>query len=300
MKHNLRTVLQLGLAAAVCAHVGAGLSLAAEWAPAVSIDPGGINNVNTPALEGCPIESPDGRTLYFASNRPGGQGGIDIWVAFRDGPNDPWSDPQNLPSSVNSASDDFCPTPLPGGELLFVSRRPGGCGLNTADIYLTSLHPVRGWLDPSNLGCDVNSAGEEFAPSYVGAGGGMLFFSSNRDGLHKIYVSPRLPDGLFDSPTEVSELSAPGFNSVRPNVSADGREIVFDSDRQGGFGGADIWGATRTSVFDAWSAPVNQGPNVNSASPETRPSLSRNGSRLYFGTGKAGGQGSSDIQVSNR
>ena len=46
----------------------------ADWGPAVSIDPGGRNNINTSALEGCPIESPDGRSLFFASNRAGGQG----------------------------------------------------------------------------------------------------------------------------------------------------------------------------------------------------------------------------------
>ncbi len=300
MKLNLRTVIQLGLAIAICGSVSAGVPPAAEWGPAVSIDPGGINGVNTPALEGCPIESPNGRSLFFASNRPGGHGGIDLWVAFRNGPHDSWGDPQRMPPFVNSEFDDFCPTPLPGGELLFVSRRPGGCGENTADIYFTRLHPVLGWLDPVNLGCEVNSPGEEFAPSYVAAYGGMLFFSSNRDGVHKIYVSSSLRDGGFGPPTEVVNLNSPGFNTARPNVSQDGRQIVFDSDRPGGLGGTDIWGATRISVFHDWSPPVNLGPNVNSASSESRASLSRNGHRLHFGSSKPGGQGSSDIYVSIR
>jgi Tol biopolymer transport system component len=128
----------------------------------------------------------------------------------------------------------------------------------------------------------------------------MLFFSSNRDGTHKVYVSLRQPDGLFGAPVEVAELNAPGFNTFRPNVSQDGREIVFDSDRPGGLGGPDIWSATRPSVFHAWSAPVNLGPNVNSASADTRPSFSRNGQRLYFGSARPGGQGSSDIYISTR
>ena len=298
MKMKLRTHIKLGLATAIYTTLSAGLSLANEWGPAVNIDSGGIIGINTPAVEGCPIESTNGNLLFFASNRPGGHGGIDIWVAFRHGPNDPWSDPLNLP--INSAADDFCPTPLPGGDLLFVSRRAGGCSQSGSDIYQTRLHPVNGWLEPENLGCDVNSPGDEFSPSYAPAGGGMLFFSSNRDGLHKIYVSARLENGVFDSPTEVVELSALGFNSARPNVSQDGREIVFDSDRPGGFGLFDIWAATRDSAFDLWSAPFNLGPNVNSAAAETRPSLSRNGGRLLFGSTKAGGQGSSDIYVSER
>ena len=172
--------------------------------------------------------------------------------------------------------------------------------VSDSDIYYTSLHPVLGWLQPVNLGCEVNSPGDEFAPSYVAGGGGKLFFSSNRDGTHKIYVSAGSQNGWFDPPTEVVELNLPGFNSVRPNVRQDGRQIVFDSDRPGGAGGSDIWAATRISVRHAWSPPVNLGPNVNSASPETRPSLSRNGKRLYFGSGKPGGEGSSDIYVSSR
>jgi hypothetical protein len=296
----MKTVIQFGLTAAACVFAGAGLAQAANWGPASSVDPGGFNNVNTPALEGCPAESPDGRMLFLASNRDGGQGGIDIWVAFRDGPHQPWSDPVNLPPPVNSAWDDFCPTPLTGGELLFVSRRDGGCGEGSSDIYFTRLHPTQGWLEPVHLGCEVNSAGDEFAPSYVEAGGGMLFFSSNRDGTHKIYVSAQEPDGWFGPPTEVVELNAPGFNTLRPNVSHDGREIVFDSDRPGGFGGFDIWSATRANVLQPWSAPVNLGPNVNSVFSETRASLSRNGKRLHFGSARPGGQGSSDIYLSTR
>jgi len=294
-----QSIIAVGLALAAITARPVARADTAQWGPAVSIDPGGINNVNTPAQEGCPIESPDGRSLFFASNRAGGQGGIDIWVAFRDGPNQPWSDPHVMPPWVNSAYDDFCPTPLSGGKLFFVSRRPGGCGVNDSDIYYTSLHPVLGWLPPVNLGCEVNSPGDEFSPSYVAAGGGKLFFSSNRDGAHKIYVSAGSQNGWFDPPTEAVELNLAGFNSVRPNVRQDGRQIVFDSDRPGGLGGFDIWTATRISVYHAWSPPVNLGPNVNSSFPETRPSFSRNGKRLYFGSGRPG-EGSSDIHVSNR
>jgi hypothetical protein len=280
-------------------HPGSGfyrLFQLSPWNPAVSIDPDGLNNVNTAAMEGCPIESPDGRSLFFASNRAGGQGGIDIWMARRDALSEPWRDAENLQLGVNSAFDDFCPTPLPDGGLLFVSRRPNGCSEDSADIFLISN---QGLLGPRILNCEVNSAGDEFSPSYLPAGGGTLFFSSNRDGAHKIYASAGQLPG-FGEPVEVTELNAPGFDTFRPNVSADGLEIVFDSDRPGGLGGPDIWSATRASVLDTWGAPVNLGPNVNSDSAETRPSLSGDGSRLTFGSTRPGGQGSSDIYVSTR
>src|SRR5919198_2185292 len=69
-----------------------------DWSPATRVEaqPGTADSFNGPALDGCPFIARDGRTFYMASNRPGGVGGIDIWVAHRDGPNDPWGAPENL------------------------------------------------------------------------------------------------------------------------------------------------------------------------------------------------------------
>jgi Tol biopolymer transport system component len=269
------------------------------WQPAVSIDPNGLRGVNTGALEGCPAESPDGGSLFFASNRAGGQGGLDIWVAHREGEDQPWGEPQALPEPVNSAHNDFCPTPLPGGRLLFVSNRGSACG-GGADIYQTRLHPVRGWLEPEHLGCRVNSFGNEFSPSLVEANGRtMLFFSSDRSGIHDIYMSVLGRDGRWQEPEPVHELNSV-FNDFRPNVRRDGLEIVFDSTRDGG-GPPQIWSSHRQSIDEPWPAPVKLGPNVNLASaPQTRPSFSRDGTRLYFGSVREGGEGDFDIYVSTR
>jgi Tol biopolymer transport system component len=269
------------------------------WQPAVSIDPHGRQGVNTGALEGCPIESPDGATLFFASNREGGQGGIDIWVAHRERDDQPWGDPQNLPEPVNSAANDFCPTPLPGGRLLFVSNRGSECGVG-ADIYQTRLHPVRGWLEPEHLGCTVNSFGNEFSPSLVEANGRtLLFFSSDRRGIHDIYVSVLGRDGHWEEPEPVEALNSV-FDDFRPSVRKDGLEIVFDSTRDGA-GPPQIWSAQRQSLDEPWSAPVKLGPNVNIASsPQMRPSFSWDGTRLYFGSAREGGEGDLDIYVSTR
>ena len=263
-----------------------------HWGPAVRVN--GSVLLNTPALEGCPSESPDGRSLYFATNRAGD---IDIYVSHRQ-PNGEWGDPEALPkgtNSVNSVANDYCPTALPGDRLMFVSERNDGlnCGTGTADIYETYYRPTEGWAAPAHLGCVVNSAGSEFAPSYVAAGGGMLFFSSNRGsaGKHAIYVSVRGSDEEWQEPIPVAELNATGYNTFRPNVTADGREIVFDSDRPTSTG-ADIWYAYRENVNAPWSAPVRLagggGTAVNSAAGETRASLSRDGQRLYFGSNRDG------------
>src|SRR5688500_9209567 len=94
-------------------------ALSADWGAAVPV-PGTVL-LNTSASEGCPHESPNGRSLFFASNRTANNN--DIYVSQRQ-PDGTWGDPERLPNTVNSpTANDYCPTPLPGGGLLFVSER---------------------------------------------------------------------------------------------------------------------------------------------------------------------------------
>lgn len=270
-----------------------------NWADAQTIEslPGSSSAVNTEALEGCPIQSPDGMSLYMASNRPGGLGGIDIWVAHRSSTSEGFGTPVNLGAPVNSSANDFCPTPVRGKGLFFVSNRAGGCG--GADIYFARLSPNHGWTTPAHLGCTVNSAGDEFSPAYVEEdGSGALYFSSNGSGSHDIYRSVQQSDGTFATPQSVAELNT-SHDEFRPNVRKDGLEIVFDSNRPGGLGATDIYAATRSSVDEPWSTPVNLGGAINSDAAESRASLSWDGRTLVFGSTRAG-EGSSDIYVSTR
>ena len=272
-----------------------------DWATAQKIDEIGGNSteLNTPSIDGCPIQSPDGRSLYMASTRPGGLGGIDIWVAHRASTDDPWGTPENLGEPVNSPADDFCPTPVRGGGLLFVSREalPGSCGMG--DIYFTRRNPVQGWSEPENLGCTwnggPNSALDEMGPSYVEAGGtDRLYFSSGPD----IYVSERQADGSFGPSAPVTELNS-AASDIQPNVRKDGLEVVFASNRRAGTD-QDIWTATRSSVDAPFSAPVRLGDAVNTTlASETRPSLSWDGTQLLFGR-SPGPEGMSDIFVAVR
>jgi hypothetical protein len=83
-------------------------------------------------------------------------------------------------------------------------------------------------------------------------------------------------------------------------VRRDGLEIVFDSNRPGGLGGLDLWTATRTSTSGAWVGVSNLGANVNSAANDLRASLSWDATTLYFGSTRAGGEGSQDLFVTTR
>jgi hypothetical protein len=305
-------ILVVGIALLVLATAAAAVAAGPDfsaWSTAEKIDEiaGNHADLNTPSLDGCPIQSPDGLSLYMASNRPGGKGLLDIWVATRASTSDPWGAPVNLPEPINSAADDFCPTPIHGDGLLFVSRRVVEgvtCGLG--DIYFTRLNPAQGWSEPEHLACapeGPNSALDEQGPSYMQ---GRLYFSrSSAAVLGDLYVSEMSGDMRFGPASLIAELSDAGANDIQPNVRNDGREIVFSSNRTGGQGGQDIWSATRVSVGDPWSTPVNLGVSVNTSFGESRPSLSWDAQQLLFGragpvgTGE-GGAGASDIYVATR
>lgn len=298
----LATTILVAVAAAA-----AGAMHFSPWGTAVKIDeiPGWSPELNTPFVDGCPIQSPDSLSLYMASNRPGGRGLLDIWVAHRASTDAPFGAPENLGEPVNSAADEFCPTPVRGGGLFFVSREalPGSCGLG--DIYFTRFNPAHGWSEPTHLACapdGPNTPLDEQGPSYVEAGGqASLYFSSSSGSVPgDIYVSERLTDGTYGPASPVAELNSAG-NDIQPNVRKDGLEVVLSSNYgyPGARGGQDVYASTRDSVSDPWSVPVNLGDGVNTAAAETRPSMSWDAQTLLFGRAP-GPEGMTDIYLSTR
>lgn len=293
-------VFAAAAAVAVCSSAFAMPNEFTGWSPAVRVEAAGADAAfNGPSLDGCPFISRDDKTFYMASNRPGGLGGIDIWVSHRASADEPWGAPVNVGAPVNSAANDFCPTIARDGHLFyFVSNRANGCGGD--DIYVTRLRSD-GWDPVTNLGCDVNSAGNEASPFPLpeSADGPVLYFSSTKAGSADLYVSES-HGGVFSLAAPIAELNTPAQDG-QPNVRRDGLEIFFFSNRPGAAGN-DIYAATRSSTQDPWSTPVNLGLNVNSPASETRPSLSWDGTTLYFGSTRAGGgaEGDSDHYVTTR
>lgn len=253
-------------------------------------------NIATGLAGGCPIESRSGNELYVAG---GFEGSLDIFFYQRSGREDSFAnrtkaaDPVSKPATADGDVLDFCPTPLPGKVLMFVSNRAGGCG--GTDIYASRYNPGKDeWSDPRNLGCSPNgpnTEGYELSPSLVETEVGTLLFFSSGDGIglaQDLYQSQMLADGSYSPGMPLVELNTPGaVNDRQPNVGRNGLEIVFASNRDAD-GVGDIWTSTRDSVYEAWSEPVNLSDTVpfsTAGSGESRPSISWDGKRLYYGSG---------------
>jgi outer membrane protein OmpA-like peptidoglycan-associated protein len=125
---------------------------------------------------GHPALSPDGKTLYFASNMPGGFGGIDLWMVSREAGS--WSKPTNLGNAINTSEDEMFPFINDDGSLFFASN--GHPGYGAMDIFC-SRKTATGWSSPVNFHPPINSSFDDFAMAFA-PGCKIGFFSSNRPG----------------------------------------------------------------------------------------------------------------------
>src|SRR5438093_10167976 len=266
--------------------------------------------VNSPADDNRPAISKDGLSLYITSGRPGGVGGLDIWVWRRATVDDPCGPPQTLCPTVNSSVNDVAPAfSRDGHRMYFHSLRPGGCG--PADIYVSRRRDTRddfGWGPPEDLGCVVNTPYVNAGPTIFEdetTGITTLYFTvqNNPPGSDQgfdIYASTRIGDeGAFGPPVLVQELSTP-FRDTRTAIRRDGLEIFLSSGRPGGVGNEDLWVSTRASTLDPWSTPVNLGAVVNTTAFDGGPALSVDGTTLYFHSNRPGGVGGHDLYVTTR
>ncbi len=133
--------------------------------------------INSGGWEAQPALSADGRTLYFVSNRRGGQGGYDIWKSTLQD-NGRWSEPQNLGADINTPYDESSPHIHADNRTLYFSSN-GWPGFGDKDIFKSQLDSSGNWQHPVNLGYPINDHHEQSALS-VSMNGKQAFFSTRR------------------------------------------------------------------------------------------------------------------------
>ncbi len=304
-----------------------------DWSEALNLG-AAVNSVCAVGSTACsdqhPAISKDGLSLYFSSNRPGGCGGLDIWVSQRASIDSPWEAPFNLGCTINSATDDMAVNLSTDGHVMyFHSFRPTeNCG--GGDIYVSRRKNRRDdhdWETPMNLNRVGRDPGENLICGGVNSStfvntpntdAGPTIFNDDARGLtilyftrtdqvanigdFDIYTATLGIDGTWGSVVRDNELSTTPFRDTRTAIRRrDGLEMILSSERPGGIGtvSRDLWVATRSSTYELWSIPVLV-PNVNSAALDGAPALSWDGTELYFFSARLGSTTGNDLYVSTR
>lgn len=192
--------------------------------------------LNTERWESQATVSCDGSTLYFASNRPGGLGGTDIWMSERQ-PDGAWGPARNLGDKINSSGDEEAPFITSDGKALYFSSN-GHPGLGEQDLFVAWKDANDRWTSPINLGPRVNTAYRELG-FFLSADGQTAYFASDRPdgyGGMDIYFF-QLSEQLYSDPITLVEgfvkdsiLGIP----LQVNLDIEGRGTI-PTDKDGRF-----------------------------------------------------------------
>lgn len=152
-----------------------------DWSYAYMLgtDPGDITDINSQYYEPSACLSPDGNTIYFVSDRPGGFGGLDIYKCVKL-PTGRWSKATNVGPTINTPFDEDAPFMHPDGVTLFYSSN-GHKTMGGYDIFFSFLADS-GWLPPQNMGYPINTTDDD------------IFYVMSTDGRRAYFSSVR-PEG---------------------------------------------------------------------------------------------------------
>ncbi|NJB87005.1 outer membrane protein OmpA-like peptidoglycan-associated protein [Lewinella marina] len=171
--------------------------------------------INTRASESQPSLSQDGRLLFFASNRAGGMGNDDIYVAGRN-PDGSWSRPVNLGPSINTSGNDRYPFWAADNRTLYFTST-GRRGMGGADLFKTSVDENNMWEQPTNLGYPLNTAGEE-TNLFIALDGKTAFFSKGVGDDIDIYTF-EMPEKIRPAPATYVQVSVVDDQTDQPLVA---------------------------------------------------------------------------------
>lgn len=266
----------------------------ASWQFAEPVNLGAV--VNSTSQDSTPSISADGLTLYFFSDRPGGEGGWDLWATTRANLSDPWSTPANLGSTLNTAQSEATPSISADGLSLYFER-----GISSRDIWVATRPSTSDpWSSPSSLAA-INSASLDTDPD-IASDGLSLYFGSDRPGGggRDIYVSTRpTTSDPWGTPANLgAAVNGPNLDDG-PSISSDGLSLFFMSDRDDPGGSFDLFVSERASMNSPWSPATKV--NISSPAPisDNAPDISFDGRTLYFGSIRPGGEGTVDLWAAN-
>lgn len=191
--------------------------------------------------------------LWFASNRPGGAGGFDLYrMPYRDGV---FGTPEPIVGALATAADETDPAPMPDGSVVFASNRERVRTVADFDLYRArrATPGVDGGWHVERFDA-LNSPADDREPATT-ADGRVLYFASNRGGDFDLYRSG-LDRGAYLPPSRLDELST-AQDERGPGPSADGFTLAFDRpSTSGAVGDTDLVRARSLELFQLPGRPV--------------------------------------------
>ncbi|HEV7621922.1 MAG TPA: OmpA family protein [Flavisolibacter sp.] len=160
------------------------------WSEALNLG----RKINSDQWESQPCLSPDKRDLYFASRRPGGYGGSDIYVSHMQA-NGKWGEPENMGSEINTAGDESSPFIHADNQTLYFTSN-GLPGYGEEDIFIIRKDDSGKWSKPENLGYPINTINHE-GTIFIASDGHTAYYASDKSdskGGLDIYSFEMRPD----------------------------------------------------------------------------------------------------------
>lgn len=160
------------------------------------------------------------------------------------------------------------------------------------DLWVAELDKKGNWTQPVPIaGEGINTEDNEGTVSYANRGKTMFFTRCPNEKKQNlgcdIWIS-QIKGKEWGAPTKLILKTADSLSVGHPCASDDGKLLIFASDIPGGFGGKDLWYTTYDKRADAWSAPVNLGPGINTEADELFPTFSMDGDLIYASNGLPG------------
>ncbi len=167
--------------------------------------------------------------------------------------------------------------------------------IRRADIGMKAMaNPLK--IRPEKLAATINARQRQYFPVLTADGSTLIFTAITPNEDEDLYLSRKV-NGSWESPVPIAENINTPNNEGTCSISADGKIMVFTScEGRKSFGSCDLFITRREG--DSWTVPENMGPFVNSPYWDSQPSLSPDGSRLFFSSDRPYGVGKKDLWMS--
>lgn len=204
--------------------------------------------------------------------------------------------PMEMGDSINTTDDEYLPAISADGNTFIFTKSFRRNGLRTEDFYLSNRNDSLEYKKAVPLGSPINTDQNEGAQCISPDGNTIYYTACSRSDGHggcDLYVSRKV-NGKWSEPENMgASINSESWES-QPSISSDGRRLFFASDREGTYGGKDIW-VSYKNYNGTWTKPKNLGKEINTPYDDISPFIHWDNTTLYYASKGKIGMGGYDI-----